>query len=87
MGVAAERPRILTENEKYGDSFLNESAGGVWIVLDNGFARTSVAFVATNRQAAEDAIYGKCERNTRAPEDFSIQVWSPESAYPTGEES
>lgn len=87
MTVATDRPHIETDNEKYGSGFLDEASPGVWMVLH----RDHPMHLFTNRQAAEDYIYGYVEseaanRDGRTLDDFTMQVWAVSDRWPDDEE-
>ncbi len=88
--TTATRERILTDNERYGGTHLDEEAGGAWIVIYDGDTAIMehVANVFSNRQVCEDYIYAKCDEHPgRNPDDYSIQVWAISDTWPPEEEA
>lgn len=89
MTATIERDSIKTDNELWGNGFLDESQpGSTWIVLvKSNTGKTSyVAHVYTNRQAAEDYIHAKCEDKDWPLHRYAIQVWQAEDAYEPDED-
>jgi hypothetical protein len=81
FGPSDEQPHFMTDNELYGTGELGEE-GGTWLVqTPNGIT----TFVATNRAAAERAVYAKSRAAGDSPQDWVIQVWQAQDDYPGDE--
>jgi hypothetical protein len=77
--MSATRERIVTDNEQYGGGVLASDEGGAWIVR---YPDGNIGYVATNRQAMEDAVYAKAAASGIAPTEFTVEVWSLQDHYP-----
>ena len=85
--ATAVRERILTENEKRGSGFLDESAPGLWVVHGRTYDSWHLAVICTNREAAEDYIHEHLEeRPGRTLGHYRLEVWAPISEWPPKEE-
>ena len=71
-----DRPRILTDNERYGSGFLDEDAPGAWCVMTRATGMLNHIF--SNRDAAEAYI----QDHGRAPDYYSLQVWHISDSWP-----
>ena len=83
-----ERERILTENEKHGSGFLDETAGGLWVVQGRTYDSWHLAVICTNRGAAEAYIHEHiAEHPGRTLDDYRLEVWAACEAWPPEEDA
>lgn len=81
MNATIERPPIKTDNELYGNGYLDEGAPGIWLVLRDDV----ICHLFSNRLAAEAYIYDRAEEHEVPPDTYRIQVWAVSETWPEEE--